>query len=159
MNIRTTRKAGFLIFSILLAAITVKARPVAEEVADVSPAGYWKTIDDATNEPRAIVQIKDNGGVFSGSIIKTFPKPGDTGICSECSGDKKDKPIVGLEMIWNLKKDGDEYNGGQILDPKNGKTYKAKITVIEGGAKLKVRGFIGFSLLGRTQTWLKTDAP
>ena len=124
-----------------------------------TPVGFWKTIDDATNEPRAIVEIKEVDGKLFGTIIKTFPKEGDKTICTECSGDKKDKPIVGLEIISDLKKDGDEWNGGHILDPKNGKTYKAKISLQENGEKLKVRGFIGFSLLGRTQTWLKSSAP
>lgn len=124
-----------------------------------TPVGFWKTIDDATNEPRAIVEIKEVDGKLFGSIVKTFPKEGDKTICTECSGDKKDKPIVGLEIISDLKKDGDEWNGGSILDPKNGKTYKAKISLQENGEKLKVRGFIGFSLLGRTQTWLKSSAP
>lgn len=124
-----------------------------------SPVGFWKTIDDSTNEPRAIVEIKEVEGKLFGHIIKTFPKEGDKTECTECSGDKKNKPIVGLEIIWDLKKDGDKYAGGHILDPKNGKTYKAKMTLIESGEKLEVRGFIGFSLLGRTQTWLKTAAP
>lgn len=127
--------------------------------AQTSPVGFWKTIDDATNEPRAIVEIKEVDQKFVGHIVKTFPKPGDKPECSECPGDKKNKPIVGLEIIWDLKKDGDEYTGGHILDPKNGKIYKAKIAIIENGEKLKVRGFIGFSLLGRTQTWLKSSAP
>lgn len=130
---------------------------LAESAA--TPVGFWKTIDDATHEPRAIVEIKEVDGKLFGSIIKTFPKEGDKPECTECSGEKKNKPIVGLEIIWDLKKDGDEYNGGHILDPKNGKTYKAKITVIEAGEKLKVRGYIGFSLLGRTQEWLKSTAP
>ncbi len=131
----------------------------ADVVTTSSPVGFWKTIDDSTNEPRAIVEIKEVDGKLFGNIIKTFPKEGDKTICTECSGDKKDKPIVGLEIIWDLKKDGDKYTGGHILDPKNGKTYKAKMTLIENGEKLEVRGFIGFSLLGRTQTWLKTSAP
>lgn len=124
-----------------------------------TPVGFWKTIDDATNEPRAIVEIKEVNGKLFGNIVKTFPKEGDKTECTECSGDKKNKPIIGLEIIWNLAKDGDEWSGGHILDPKNGKTYKAKISLQESGEKLKVRGFIGFSLLGRTQTWLKASAP
>lgn len=143
--------------SLFLATVFVCFSAFAEN--SISPVGYWKTIDDATNEPRAIVEIKEVEGKLFGNIIKTFPKEGDKTECTECSGDKKNKPIVGLEIIWDLKKDGDEYTGGHILDPKNGKTYKAKIAVIENGEKLKVRGFIGFSLLGRTQTWLKSSAP
>lgn len=125
----------------------------------VTPVGFWKTIDDTTNEPRAIVEIKEVDGKLFGIIVKTFPKDGDKAICTECSGDKKDKPIVGLEIISDLKKIENEWAGGTILDPKNGKTYKAKMTLQQGGEKLQVRGFIGFSLLGRTQTWLKTQAP
>lgn len=132
---------------------------VSSVYAVASPVGFWKTIDDATNEPRAIVEIKEVDQKLFGHIVKTFPREGDKPECSECPGDKKNKPIVGLEIIWDLKKDGDEYTGGHILDPKNGKIYKAKIAMIENGEKLKVRGFIGFSLLGRTQTWLKTSAP
>lgn len=124
-----------------------------------TPVGFWKTIDDSTNEPRAIVEIKEVSGKFFGNIVKTFPKDGDKTECTECTGDKKNKPIIGLQIIWDLEKDGDEFSGGQILDPKNGKIYKAKMSLIENGEKLKVRGFIGFSLLGRTQTWLKSTAP
>lgn len=144
-------------YSILAAAIFMCFSAFAAE--NTTPVGYWKTIDDATNEPRAIVEIKEVDGKLFGNIVKTFPKEGDKTECTECSGDKKNKPIVGLEIIWDLKKDGDEYTSGYILDPKNGKTYKAKLSLQENGEKLKVRGFIGFSLLGRTQTWLKSSAP
>lgn len=144
-----------LIVGILLSQFAVTLTANAETLSS-SPVGLWKTIDDATNEPRAIVEIKEVDGKLTGKIIKTFPKEGDKTECTECSGDKKNKPIVGLEIIWDLKNDGDEWNGGQILDPKNGKIYKAKLSLIENGEKLKVRGFIGFSLLGRTQVWLRT---
>lgn len=130
-----------------------------ESVAQSSPVGFWQTIDDKTNEPKAIVEIKETNGVLSGNIVKTFAKSGDKVTCDACPGDKKDKPYVGMEIIWDLKKDDDEYTGGSILDPKNGKIYKAKMTLAEGGQKLKVRGFIGFSLLGRTQVWNRTTAP
>ena len=124
-----------------------------------SPVGFWKTIDDVSHDPRAIVEITQTDGKYFGHIVKTFPHEGDMPTCTECSGDKKDKAIIGLEIIWDIKKDDDEFNGGHILDPKNGKTYKAKLTLTEKGEKLKVRGFIGFSLLGRTQIWERTTAP
>ena len=130
-----------------------------EVVVKTSPVGFWQTIDDKTNEPKAIVEIKENNGILTGAIVKTFPKSGDKTTCDACPGGKKDKPFIGMEIIWDLKKDGDEYVGGSILDPKNGKTYKAKMSLVENGEKLKVRGFIGFSLLGRTQTWNRTVAP
>jgi uncharacterized protein (DUF2147 family) len=142
-----------LFLGILFCGVTAFAQNAS------SPVGFWKTIDDATNEPRAIVEIKEVDGKLFGNIVKTFPKEGDKPNCTECTGDKKDKPIVGLEIIWDLKKEGDEYRGGYILDPKNGKTYKAKMSLQDNGEKLKVRGFIGFSLLGRTQVWLKSSAP
>ena len=76
-------------------------------------------------------------------------------VCEACSGELKDKPVQGMQILQGLKADGDWYEGGTILDPNNGKVYKAKLRVVDGGAKLEVRGFIGISLLGRTQTWLR----
>lgn len=136
----------FFLFSMIFAQVGFAA---------TSPVGTWKTIDDATHEPRAIVQIYEEGSELKGKIIKTFPKPDDKPNCEKCEGDLKDKPILGLVIIWGMKDKGDEWGGGQILDPKNGKVYSAKMEVIEGGAKLKVRGFLGFSLLGRSQVWEK----
>ena len=124
-----------------------------------SPVGFWKTIDDVTGEPKAIVEIQEVDGVLKGIIRKTFAKPTDKTTCDLCPGDKKDKPFVDMEILWGLKKDDDEYTGGEILDPKNGKTYRAKVALVENGEKLKVRGFIGFSLLGRTQIWHRSDKP
>lgn len=126
--------------------------------ATTNPVGFWKTIDDATHEPKAIVEISLKDNKYYGKILKTFPKPGDKTECEACPGDKKGKPIVGLEIIWDIQKDGGEFAGGQILDPKNGKVYKAKFNLIENGQQLKVRGFIGFSLLGRTQVWHRVES-
>lgn len=129
------------------------------QAEDLSPVGYWKTIDDNTKEPRAIVEIFLKDEKAYGKIIKTFPKPDDKPICDKCPGDKKDTPIVGLEIIWDLEKKGDVWKNGEILDPENGKTYSAKIEVRDEGKKLKVRGYIGISFLGRTQYWEKADKP
>lgn len=117
-----------------------------------SPAGNWTTTDDQTGRKRAVVHISASGGNLSGSIVKVFPQPGDTGICSKCPGSFKNKPIKGLQIIWGLKDKGNgEWDGGQILDPKTGKVYKAKMTL--KGNKLYVRGYVGISALGRTQVW------
>jgi uncharacterized protein (DUF2147 family) len=119
-----------------------------------SAAGTWTTIDDKTGEKRAVVQVSDSGGSLSGTIVKVFPQPGDTGMCHNCSGAFKDKKVVGLNFLWGLKADGDnEWSGGSILDPKTGKIYKAKVTL--KGNKLYVRGYMGVSLLGRTQVWVR----
>ena len=120
-----------------------------------SPAGVWKSIDDKTKKERSIIRITDVNGEFKGVVEKIFDQPGDdpAHLCKECKDERKDKPIVGMTILWGLKKDGDGWSGGEILDPKNGKIYRAKMSLSEDGKSLKVRGFIGISLIGRTQTW------
>lgn len=123
-------------------------------MAAATPEGTWTTIDDKTGDKRGVVHLTINKGVLSGTIVKVFPKPGDTGICSKCPGAFKDKKIKGLGFIWGLKDEGNGvWSGGQILDPKTGKIYKAKMTL--DGNKLFVRGYLGVSILGRTQTWVR----
>ncbi len=122
--------------------------------ASQSPLGNWTTVDDKTGEKRAIITISESGGVLNGVIDKVFPQPGDTGICDKCPGAFKGKKIQGIQFLWGLKKEGsNEWGGGSILDPKTGKVYKAKATL--DGNKLHVRGYLGVSLLGRTQTWVR----
>jgi uncharacterized protein (DUF2147 family) len=124
-----------------------------------SPVGLWKTIDDKTGKERSLVRIADNNGVFEGKVEKIFEQPGDdpNHLCKKCEGERKDKPIIGMTFLWGLKKDGDQYGDGEILDPKNGKIYRAKMRLIEGGRKLEVRGYVGLSLFGRSQTWLRQE--
>lgn len=117
--------------------------------------GKWKTIDDETGKAKSIVEIfKKPNGKYYGKIVQLLIKP-ENNNCVNCKDDRKNKPVLGLEIIRGLSKDGDEYDGGTITDPKNGKTYKCTIT--RDGNKLNVRGYIGFSLIGRTQTWVKAD--
>ncbi len=120
-----------------------------------SPAGVWKSIDDKTKNERSIIRITEVNGEFKGVVEKIYDQPGDdpAHLCKECKDERKDKPIVGMTILWGLKKDGDGWSGGEILDPKNGKIYRAKMSLSEDGKSLKVRGFIGISLIGRTQTW------
>ena len=116
--------------------------------------GKWKTIDDETGKPKSIVEIfKKSDGKYYGRIVQLLAKP-EHETCVKCSDDRKNKPLVGLEIIRGLKKDDEEFTGGNITDPKNGKTYKCTITK-DGAEKLNVRGYIGFSLIGRSQTWYK----
>ena len=118
-----------------------------------TPVGKWKTIDDASGKPKAIVEIWEHGGKLYGKIVKLFREKGEDQDpkCDKCKGDKKDKRVIGMVIVEGLARDGDEWKGGSILDPDNGKTYKCKMSLEKG--KLKVRGFIGVSLLGRTQYW------
>jgi uncharacterized protein (DUF2147 family) len=120
-----------------------------------SPVGVWRSIDDKTKKERSIIRITEANGELQGVVEKIFDQPGDdpAHLCKECKGDRKDKPIVGMTILWGLKKDGESWTGGEILDPKNGRVYKAKITPSADGKTLDVRGFIGVSLIGRTQTW------
>lgn len=116
--------------------------------------GTWTTIDDKTGKKRALIRLNVSANTLSGTIVKIFPQPGDTGICSKCPGGFKNKPIQGLQFVWGLKDKGNgEWEGGHILDPKNGKIYRAKMTL--KGNKLYVRGYLGFSMLGRTQVWVR----
>ena len=119
-----------------------------------SVLGKWKTIDDETGVEKSIVEIYEVKGKLFGKIIEIFEAKNRNRKCELCTGDDKDKPILGFVIIRGLKKDGDEYNGGKITDPKNGKTYKCYIT-LEEKDKLKIRGYIGISLLGRTQYWVR----
>lgn len=119
-----------------------------------SPAGTWTSIDDATGKKRVIVNLNVSGKTLSGTIVKVFPQPGDTGICSKCSGRLKNKPIQGLRIVWGLKDRGNGvWEDGKILDPKSGRVYHAKMTL--EGNKLYVRGYIGIPALGRTQIWVR----
>jgi uncharacterized protein (DUF2147 family) len=124
-----------------------------------SPVGVWRSIDDKTKQERSIIRITEENGELKGVVEKIFDQPGDdpAHLCKECKGERKDKPIVGMAILWGLKKEGDAWTGGEILDPKNGKIYKCKLTLSEDGKTLNVRGFIGISLIGRSQTWLRQE--
>lgn len=117
--------------------------------------GKWKTIDDETKQAKSIVEIyKKSDGKYYGKVSQLLIKPADPN-CTSCKDDRKGKPILGLEIIRGLAKDGDEFTGGTITDPKTGKTYKCTIT--KSGDKLNVRGYMGVSILGRTQVWQKVN--
>jgi len=128
--------------------------------ADMStPVGLWRTIDDETGKDRSLLRIVDVGGALEGRIEKTLtrlPDDDPDGLCRKCPGARKDQPIVGMTILSGLRKDGENvWARGEILDPGNGKTYRCKVKLIDGGRKLEVRGFIGVSLLGRTQIWIR----
>jgi uncharacterized protein (DUF2147 family) len=129
----------------------------AERPSLESPVGRWKTVDDATGKIKSVVAIWEENGKLYGRIQKLIdPDPKDPNpTCEDCSGEEKGKPVVGLKILRDLQKDGDGWSGGTILDPASGKIYKCLLSLEDGGTKLKVRGFIGVSVLGRTQHWLR----
>ncbi|MDQ1160930.1 uncharacterized protein (DUF2147 family) [Chryseobacterium sp. SORGH_AS 447] len=116
--------------------------------------GKWKTIDDETKQAKSIVEIYKRGDQYYGKVYQLLIKPANPN-CTECKDDRKNKPILGLEIIRGLKKDGNEFTDGTITDPKTGKTYKC--TIKREGDKLNVRGYLGISAFGRTQTWQKVN--
>jgi len=116
--------------------------------------GKWKTIDDETKQAKSIVEIYKKGDQYFGKISQLLIKPANPN-CTACKDDRKNKPILGMEIIRGLKKDGDEFTGGTITDPKTGKTYKCAIT--RSGDNLNVRGYVGLSFIGRSQTWQKAN--
>lgn len=120
-----------------------------------TPVGVWTTIDDETGKKRSIVRIAEVNGELQGVVEQIFDQPGDDPkhLCDKCKGERKDKPIVGMTILWGLKQHGREWSGGEILDPKKGKLYRCKLTPSEDGRQLNVRGFIGVSLIGRSQIW------
>ena len=117
--------------------------------------GKWKTIDDETGNEKSIVEIykAENGKAYA-KILQLLEEGKEDSVCDNCDGAKKDQPIKGMEIIDGLTKDDDEWDSGKILDPKTGKVYKC-ILELEEVDKLKVRGYIGFSLIGRTQYWYR----
>ncbi|SFS31521.1 DUF2147 domain-containing protein [Lutibacter maritimus] len=118
--------------------------------------GKWKTIDDETGKEKSIVEIYNVNGKAYAKVLQVLEKGKEDKVCDLCKGDKKNKPVKGMVIIDGLSKDGDEWNDAKILDPKTGKEYKCYITLEENN-KLKVRGYIGFALIGRTQYWTRLN--
>ncbi len=125
-----------------------------------SPTGLWKSIDDETKQPKALIRIERRGDAYTGRIEKLLNPSEPDPKCTKCTDERKDQPIQGMTILTGLKASGDdpgEWGDGHILDPNNGKVYRAKMKLAEGGRKLEVRGFVGVSLFGRTQTWLREE--
>ena len=127
--------------------------------AQTTPAGLWKTIDDGSKKEKSLIRIVETGGVLSGKLEKLLDaadKP--ESVCDKCSDERKDKPLVGMTLIKGVKhneSNPERWDGGEILDPNNGKTYKVRLTPIEAGKKLEVRGFIG--PFYRNQIWTRVE--
>ncbi len=130
-------------------------------LAQTTPVGVWKTIDDDTKKEKSLIRITEAGGVLTGKLEKLLdPATVPDAVCKECTDERKDKPLLGMTLIRNVRQnDGDKalWDGGDILDPNNGKVYRVRLKPIDGGAKLDVRGYIGTPLLGRTQTWIRAE--
>jgi len=136
--------------SLLPPPVFVRAEPSSEMD---SPVGLWETIDDKTGKPTAVVEIfKENAKLF-GRIEKVLTRDDQSAVCVACTDDRENQPIVGMIIIRNIKADGSEYSGGDILDPDSGVVYRCKMHLEKNGRLLIVRGYIGFAFIGRSQTW------
>ena len=136
-------------------ALSALALPV---LAQLTPVGTWKSVDEKTGQPKSEIVIEDQGGVLQGRVQQLLrPGADPKALCVECKDALKDQPMVGLPIIQDAKKaaDKDVWEGGKILDPENGKFYTLRLTPIDGGQKLEVRGSIG--PFGRTQTWVRVQ--
>lgn len=127
--------------------------------AQNSPVGVWKTIDDETKKEKSLIRITDDGGVLTGKLEKFLdPTSKPDSLCDKCTDERKDKPILGMTLVRNAKQSADDkevWEGGDILDPKNGKVYKLRLKPLDGGKTMEVRGYIGPFF--RNQTWIRAE--
>lgn len=145
----------------LAVACLLAGAAFAAAAQTTSPAGVWRTIDDNTKKDKSLVRIVEANGVYTGKVEKIVdPDSPKDAVCKDCSDERKDKPVLGMTILRNVKQSGDDqtvFDGGDILDPNNGKVYRVKLKLIEGGSKLDVRGYIGAPMFGRTQTWVRAE--
>lgn len=140
--------------AVVLAAFLVHTAALAQ----ATPVGLWKSIDDETKKEKSLVRITDGGGVLTGKIEKLLDPAKQNDVCDKCTDDRKDKPILGMTIIRNAKASGDDvavWTGGDIVDPNNGKVYRLRLKPLDGGKALEVRGYIG--PFYRNQTWIRVE--
>lgn len=147
---RLNRLGAATVFALVALSLGSNAR------AQASPVGLWNTISDKDGRPTAVVEIREINGELTGVVreLLVAADPADS-VCGKCSGERKGQRIVGMEIVRHMHPDGDQWSGGEILDPENGKTYRATMRLTDDGKTLVVRGYIGLPLFGRSQTWLR----
>lgn len=139
---------------LLLCSVLLLNTAIAKTVDE--PTGLWKAHNDE-GAPTGFIRVTQKAGVYTGVIENGLPDVTEEQFCTACKGARKGQPLIGMTIIKNVKANGDEYKGDEILDPFSGNTYRVKLKMIESGQKMEVRGFIGFSLFGRTQIWERVN--
>jgi uncharacterized protein (DUF2147 family) len=141
----------------LLVLVLLCSGPVLGEVS--TPVGLWQTVSDRTGQADGLVRVVEVDGEYIGTVVAVFSPPGESSnpLCEECKGDLKNKPIVGMTILHGVRRQPDGYSAGEILDPDEGRVYKCRIALTEGGRKLEVRGYIGIPLFSRSQLWIRRE--
>jgi len=145
--------------TLLLSALGLGALCFVSIVNGATPVGLWKTIDDETGEERSYIRIIAVGDSIEGSVEDIIPLPGDDPeqICTKCEGALKNEPVIGMRIMWGFEGAEASWKKGYIMDPNNGKTYRCKLVVEDDNQSMRVRGYSGVSLLGRTQIWYRVE--
>jgi uncharacterized protein (DUF2147 family) len=143
----------------VLVTAALSATCAARAATPTTPVGEWQQFDDRKGDLRSVIRIDQVKDELVGTVVKSFPRPGEPADpkCDKCPGEFKDKPIAGLRILWGLKGTGKEWGGGRVLDPEDGKIYKVKVKLSDDGRTLEVRGYIGISLIGRSQYWTRVS--
>ena len=150
-------KGAAILFSSTVFFVLAFLAGVASAADATSPVGLWKTIDDKSGQARGFVRLYESDGKFFAKIETSFTPGDETRVCSACTDERKNQPIIGLVFMRDVKARGDEFVDGDILDSDTGAIYRCKFRLEDGGKRLVVRGFIGISLFGRSQTWYRAQ--